>query len=181
MAGRRHRALKGPSGQPRDDPGSWPAGALVILVGASGCGKSTWAAQRFQPHEVLSSDAFRAMVAGDQADQSATADAFRLLHAAARARLRRGLLTVIDATNLTSAARGSLLRLARGAGRPAVAVVFDVPLERCLANNARRPDRQVPESVVRRHVGQLAGARAALADEGFAIIHVVGAPEVEPR
>jgi protein phosphatase len=152
-----------------------------MLVGASGCGKSTWAAHRFQPHEVLSSDAFRAMVAGDQADQSATADAFRLLHAAARARLRRGLLTVIDATNLATTARGSLLRLARGAGRPAVAVVFDVPLERCLANNARRPDRQVPESVVRRHVGQLVEARAALADEGFASIHVVGAPDVEPR
>jgi protein phosphatase len=158
-----------------------PAHALVLPVGASGCGKSTWAAQRFQSHEVLSSDAFRALVAGDPADQSATADAFRLLHAAARARLRRGLLTVIDATNLTSGARASLLRLARGAGRPAVAVVFDVPLERCLANNARRPDRQVPGSVVRRHVGQLAGARAALADEGFAAIHVVGAPEVEPR
>jgi predicted kinase len=153
----------------------------VLLVGASGCGKSTWAAGRFEPHEVLSSDAFRAVVAGDPADQSATADAFRLLHAAARARLRRGLLTVIDATNLTTSARGSLLRLARAAGRPAVAVVFDVPLERCLANNARRPDRQVPEAVVRRHVGQLARTRAALVDEGYAAIHVVGAPDVEPR
>ncbi len=150
-------------------------------MGASGSGKSTWAASRFRPHEVLSSDVFRAMVSGDPADQSATADAFRLLHAAARARLQRGLLTVIDATNLTKAARRSLLSLSRQAGRPAVAVVFDVPVAHCLARNAGRPGRQVPDAVVRRQAGQLPAARRALADEGFATIHVIGAPDAEPR
>ena len=59
-----------------------------------------------------------------------------------------------------------------------MAVVFDVPLERCLARNAGRPGRQVPDAVVRRHVGQVPGARRALADEGFATIHVIGAPDV---
>jgi protein phosphatase len=166
---------------PRHGKPAWPNDALVVLVGASGSGKSTWAVARFEPHEVLSSDAFRAMVAGDAADQSATDDAFRLLHAAGRARLRRGLLTVVDATNLTKAARSSLLELAREAGRPAVAVIFDVPLERCLAQNARRPDRRVPEAVVRGHVRQLAAARTALAEEGFAAIHEAGAPDAKPR
>jgi protein phosphatase len=121
------------------------------------------------------------MVSGDAADQSATADAFRLLHAAARARLQRGLLTVIDATNLTKAARRSLLGLSRQAGRPAVAVVFDVPVAHCLAHNAGRLGRQVPEAVIRRQAGQLPAARRALADEGFATIHVIGAPDAEPR
>ena len=94
--------------------------------------------------------------------------------------MRRGLLTVVDATNLTKAARRSLLLLAAQAGRPAVAVVFDVPLERCLARNAGRPGRQVPDAVVRRHVGQVPGARRALADEGFATIHVIGASDAQP-
>jgi protein phosphatase len=151
----------------------------VLLVGASGCGKTTWAARHFRPDEVLSSDGFRALVAGDAADQSATTEAFRLLHAATRARLRLFLLTVIDATNVTAGARATLLSIAREAGRPAVAIVFDVPLERCLAQNARRPGRQVPEAVVRRHVRQSAQARAALPGEGYSAIHVLGAFELD--
>jgi predicted kinase len=144
--------------------------ALVLLVGPSGSGKSTWAAGRFRPEQILSSDAFRLLVAGDAADQTATADAFKALHVVARARLRRGLLTVIDATNLTERARRSLLRLAAGPGRPVVAIVFDVSLERCLAQNEGRRDRCVREDVVRRHHAELQRARARLPDEGYAAI-----------
>jgi predicted kinase len=158
---------------------AWPQDALVVLVGASGSGKSTWASERVPADAVLSSDAFRAMLAGDAADQSATREAFRLLHAVARSRLRRGLLCVVDATNLTSGSRRGLLRLAQEAGRPAVAVVFDVPLERCLAQNATRPERRVPEEVVRRHVAQLAAARRALDAEGFSAVHVIAPATIE--
>jgi protein phosphatase len=154
---------------------------LVVLVGASGSGKSTWAAGRFRPDAVLSSDAFRALVSGDASDQSASDEAFRALHVILGARLRRGLLTVVDATNLTSPARRSLLARARAAGRPSMAVVFDVPLEVCLARNARRPGRRVPETVVRRQCRQLAGAMAGLADEGFDEIRVVGATDRDGR
>lgn len=150
-----------------------PPDALVLLVGASGSGKSTWAGRHFTASAVLSSDAFRELVAGDAADQAATADAFAVLHLAARARLRRGLLTVIDATNLTSAARRPLLGLARRFARPAVAVVFDVSLPQSLERNARRPGRRVPDAVVRRHHGQLRAALRALPGEGFRAIHVL--------
>jgi len=154
-------------------PVGLPADALVLLVGPSGSGKSTWAARQLQPEQVLSSDACRHVVAGDAADQSATADAFKVLHVIARARLRRGLLTVVDATNLTQRARRSLLRLASSAGRPAVAVVFDLSLERCLAQNAARPDRRVPDGVVRRHHREMRSALAQLPSEGYAEIHVL--------
>jgi protein phosphatase len=53
-----------------------PAMSLVVLVGVSGSGKSTFAAQKFGPHETLSSDAFRALVSNDQNDQGATEAAF---------------------------------------------------------------------------------------------------------
>jgi len=147
-----------------------PDDALVLLVGPSGSGKSTWAASRFAAGTVVSSDAFRAMVAGDEADQSASADAFQVLHAVTRARLRRGLLTIVDATNLGSSARRALLRDAAGAGRPAVAIVFDVSLEHCLAQNAARPDRQVPDEVVRRHHRQLRESIEQIPEEGFASV-----------
>ena len=152
---------------------SLPADAMVLLVGPAGSGKSTWAAAHFSQEAVLSSDAFRVQVAGDAADQSATADAFKILHAVARARLRRGLLTVVDATNLTEGARRSLLRLAGKAGRPVIAVAFDVPLERCLAQNATRPERRVPDDVVRRHHRQLERALDQWPGEGYRAIHVI--------
>jgi predicted kinase len=153
--------------------------ALVMLVGPSGSGKSTWAATRFAPEAILSSDAYRAQVAGDAADQSATADAFRILHAVAQARLRRGLLTVIDATNLTDGARRSLLRLAAKTQRPVVAVAFDLPLERCLAQNEARPGRRVPAAVIVRHHGELQHALAQLPEEGYDAIVRLRGPDMD--
>ena len=150
-----------------------PTDALVLLVGPAGSGKSTWASARFAPGEILASDAFRELVAGDASDQEATADAFRVLHAVARARLRRGLRCVIDATNLTRSGRLSLLSIASRAGRPAVAVVFDVPLSVGLARNDGRA-RRVPEDVVRRQHSELALVRAQLPGEGYAAILLVG-------
>lgn len=143
-----------------------PPGVLVLLVGPAGAGKSTYAARRYRPTEILSSDVFRALVADDPADQDANADAFRLLHAAARARLRRGLTTVVDATNLTDGARRPLLALAGQFGRPVVAIVFDGPVERALAQNAGRPERVVPDAVVRLHHAQLPAAVTALRRSG---------------
>jgi protein phosphatase len=152
-----------------------PTDALVLLVGPAGSGKSTWASARFVPGEILASDAFRELVAGDAADQGATAEAFRVLHAVARARLRRGLRCVIDATNLTRSGRRGLLAIASRAGRPAIAVVFDVPLAVGLVRNDGRLERRVPEDVVRRHHEELVIAQAQLPTEGYAAILVVDA------
>ena len=53
-----------------------PDFALVVLIGATGSGKSTFAARWFAPTEVISSDACRALIADDATDQSISADAF---------------------------------------------------------------------------------------------------------
>lgn len=150
-----------------------PLDALVLLVGPAGSGKSTWATNHYRAEQILSSDTYRLWVAGDAADQAATADAFKVLHIIAKARLRRGLPTVIDATNLTQRARRSLLRLAAAMGRPAVAIVFDLSLERCLAQNRARPDRLVPDDVVRRHHAELQRALEQLPTEGYAEVHLL--------
>jgi predicted kinase len=146
-----------------------PDGSLLLLVGAAGSGKSTWARARFRSSQVVSSDALRAMVSDDAADQDATRDAFAILHVIAKARVRRGLLTVIDATNLLASSRRPLLELARRHGRPTVAVVFDVPLPELLRRNATR-ERVVPEATVRRHHAQLLDAIVDLGSEGYASI-----------
>ncbi len=151
-----------------------PATALVVLIGVSGSGKSTFAATRFRPTEILSSDRFRAIVADDEADQRASRAAFELLHLAARRRLERGRLTVIDATSVTRTARSSLLDLARAAHRPAIAIVLDPPLAICLERNAARTGRTVEEAVVRRQHEALRRSLTAgseLASEGFTSVH----------
>ena len=50
--------------------------SLVVLIGASGSGKSTFARRHFKPTEVISSDFCRGLVSDDENDQSATLDAF---------------------------------------------------------------------------------------------------------
>lgn len=148
-----------------------PTPSLVLLIGAAGSGKSTFAAHHFRPTEIVSSDACRAMVADDETDQSATRDAFAILRQIARRRLARGLLTVIDATNIHPAARRDLRRLAPDV--PAVAIVLDVPEAECLARNAARPHRQVDPAVVRDQIAQLHHTLARLPEEGFhAVLYV---------
>jgi protein phosphatase len=152
-----------------------PADALVLLVGPSGSGKSTFARRHFAQDEVVSSDAFRAAVSGNEADQSATQEAFRLLHDKVRERLDRGLLTVVDATNLLHWARQPLLQLAVRHGRLAVAIVLSVDLEQSLVWNKARPGRRVPASVVRRQHRLLRHSLAHLADEGLSVHVLSGA------
>jgi predicted kinase len=106
-------------------------------------------------------------VADDPHDQAATDAAFELLHAALTLRLARRRLTVVDATNVEHWARQQPLALARRARRPPVAVVFDLPLEVCLARNAAR-DVPRPPAAIRRQHRWLRDSRHFLTGEGFA-------------
>lgn len=107
------------------------------------------------------------MIADDEADQTATREAFELLHRVAEARLRRARLTVIDATNTRREAREPLIELARRYHVPCVAIIFDYPLEVYLQQNASRPGRRVERSVIERQYAQLEAHRGALLEEPF--------------
>ncbi|HEY0776551.1 MAG TPA: AAA family ATPase [Gemmatirosa sp.] len=150
-----------------------PELALVLLVGAAGSGKSTFARAHFGPYEAVSSDACRGMVANDPNDQTSTADAFALLHHVVALRLARGLLTVVDATNVQPEARRPLLALARRHHVPAVAIVLDLPERVCQARNAARVDRQVGVHVVAHQHAQLRRALPGLPREGFAAVYLL--------
>jgi protein phosphatase len=152
-----------------------PEPCLVVLVGAAGSGKSTLAARLFDAEQVLSSDAHRALLTGDEADQRVTRTAFAILHRRLAQRMAEGQSTVIDATNVTSFARRSLVRRATAHEVPAIAIVLDLAPTLVLARNATRPGRIVPEEAVRRQLAELARStrRGALEGDGFAAVHLV--------
>ena len=154
--------------------------SLVLLVGASGSGKTTFAAQHFGATEVLSSDHYRALVSDDETSMDATADAFEALHFVAAKRLKRGRLTVIDATNVQPFARKSLVALARQYHAVPVAVVLNVPEPVCQARNAARVGRSFGPHVMRNHVRDLKRSMRGLRKEGFMYVYELkGEAEIE--
>jgi protein phosphatase len=150
-----------------------PSPGLVVLVGPAASGKSTLCERHFQPTQIVSSDACRALVADDPADQRATYAAFELAHAIVEERLRRRRLTVLDATSLDETGRVLLLSLAARHHLPAVAIALDLPPEECQRLDGQRPDRRVGSAVITRHAAAMRRAVRSLPREGFRSVHRV--------
>lgn len=155
--------------------------SLVVLVGASGSGKSTFARRHFKPTEIISSDFCRGLVADDENDQSASRDAFDVLHYIAGKRLAAGRLTVVDATNVQQESRKQLVDLARQYDVLPIAIVLDIPEEVCAARNAERADRAgMHRRVISRHTRELRRSLRHLEREGFRKVHILrGVEEAE--
>ncbi|MEP7082577.1 MAG: AAA family ATPase [Chloroflexota bacterium] len=156
---------------------SLPADALVLLIGISGSGKTTFASRHFRPTQILSSDALRAMIADDPTAQDATEDAFDLLHRLLEMRLRRGRLTVVDATNVEEWARRVLVALARRHRRPVVAIVLDLPFEVLHQRNEVRRDGSRPRAALTRQARWLRESLLSLPNEGFDAVHRLGSAQ----
>ncbi|MEM8914089.1 MAG: polynucleotide kinase-phosphatase, partial [Planctomycetota bacterium] len=156
---------------------SIPQLSLIVLVGPSGSGKSTFGAKHFLPTEVLSSDVCRGLVSDDANDQSATSDAFDVLHFIASKRLAAGRLTVIDATNVQPEARRGLIALARQYHVLPVAIVFNVSEKVCAARNETREDRNFGPHVIRKQRSQLRRSMRGLKREGFRHVTVLETPQ----
>jgi len=157
-----------------------PELSLVVLVGVSGSGKSSFAARHFLPTEVLSSDFCRGLVSDDENDQAATPAAFDVLHYVAAKRLEVGRLTVVDATNVQPESRKPLVALAKKHHVLAVAIVLDVAESVCADRNAARPDRSFGAHVLRNQRRQLRRSMNNLRREGFhRVVFLHGVDEID--
>lgn len=143
-----------------------PDPSLILLIGISGCGKSTFAKKQFKPTQVISSDHCRALLCDDENDQSVTLRAFRLVHHIVRDRLYFKKLTVVDATNVQTQSRRPLLELASIMSVPPIAFVFDLPEKLCLERNYKRK-RVVDPEVIHRQYRQFQYSLTHLQFEGF--------------
>jgi protein phosphatase len=150
-----------------------PELSLVVLIGVSGSGKSSFAKKHFKRTEILSSDECRALVSDDENSQSATNDAFDVLYYIAGKRLKGGLLTVVDATNVQKESRKGLIELGRTYHCLPVAIVLDLPEKVCEERNQSRPDRNFGGHVIRQQNQQLKKSIRGLKDEGFRQIYIL--------
>ncbi len=154
-----------------------PELSLVVLIGISGSGKSSFAKKHFKRTEILSSDECRALVSDDESSQSATRDAFDVLFHIAGKRLKRGLLTVIDATNVQKESRRALVELGKTYHCLPVAIVLDLPEPVCEERNRNRANRDFGEHVIRQQYQQLKKSIQRLKNEGFKQIYVLKSQE----
>ncbi|MCI5082699.1 MAG: polynucleotide kinase-phosphatase [Saprospiraceae bacterium] len=154
-----------------------PEMSLVAMVGITSSGKSTLARQLFKPTEIISSDYCRAIVSDDENDQSASKDAFDLLHYIARKRLQRGKLTVVDATNIQKSARKTLIDIAKEQHVLPIAIVLNIPRKKCENRHQERTDRNFGLHVLRHQYRALKRSISQLKREGFRYVYVVDSEE----
>ncbi|MGA4846512.1 AAA family ATPase [Streptomyces sp. G5(2025)] len=145
----------------------FPSPVLIVLLGASGSGKSTTAAS-WPPESVLELDTFLELIADEVPAPEATEEAVHALGSVVERRLARRLTTVVDADHTEAAVRSRLLTLAERYDVPAVALVMTTPLQLCLDRNARRPAHlRLPKDVVRAQHARALDATPTLRAEGF--------------
>ncbi|RYZ56208.1 MAG: polynucleotide kinase-phosphatase [Sphingobacteriales bacterium] len=154
-----------------------PELSLVLIIGASGSGKSSFARKWFKPTEIVSSDECRAIVSNDENNMDATSDAFDLLYYTVGKRLKRGLATVVDATNVRTEDRKQLVALAREYHVLPTAIILNMPVGVCIDRNRERTDRSMPPHIVVNHISQLKKGIARIKYEGFRRIHEFRKPE----
>jgi predicted kinase len=158
---------------------SFPRGSLVVLIGASGSGKSTFARRHFRQTQIVSSDVCRGLISDDIHNYTCSEDAFQLLYAIVRLRLKRQLTTVIDSTAVDQITRDRLMAIAREFSTPTVVILFDVPIETCVERDATRPV-PVGREVIERQRQMFDDACAKLTEEGWKqVVELV--PETQAR
>ncbi len=154
-----------------------PELALIVLVGTSSSGKSTFAKKHFKATEIISSDYCRALVSDDENNMKATNDAFDLVHFMIEKRLKRGRLTVVDATNLRPESRKSLLRIAKKYHVLPIAIILNIPQRICIKRNKTRTDRVLPKHVLHNQMNLLRQSFGRLGKEGFKSVYEFRSPE----
>lgn len=154
-----------------------PSRSLVLLCGAPGSGKSTFAERHFARSQIVSSDRCREMVCDDQENMAVHRETFSLLRHIVRLRLSLGRLTVIDSTALDRKYRTAYLSLARRNRFHPAAIVFDVPYELCLRQNECR-SRRVPPEVIRNYHALLQKTKRSIGNEGFERVFILGPEQI---
>lgn len=133
---------------------------LWIMCGLSGSGKSTIATQiaNENPNTIIvSSDAIREELTGNENDQSKNEDVFKIFHKRIREYLIKEINVIADATNLTMKSRRAILMNTLGLKVNKICCVIVKRFEQCKIDNSNRL-RVVPEGVIKKAAKKLSNS-----------------------
>jgi len=127
---------------------------IIIVIGAPGSGKSTFANQLLKEnpsYKLLSSDAMRAEFGSSESDQSVTPIVFSTLKRRVRQYLSTNNTVIVDATNMNPKDRKDYIDVAKEFNSKVIGYVFNCNKQTLLERNQKRGTgggRNVPEFVI---------------------------------
>ena len=142
-----------------------------MMIGPAGCGKSTYADTIWfynNNMEIVSSDAIREELYGDESIQGDSKEVFSMMHSRTIELLDEDISVIYDATNLTYKNRKAILDKVKDKAR-CYAFIVATPIKRILQQNAERA-RKVPEEVIMQQLKQF---EMPTYEEGFAAIIII--------
>ena len=148
-----------------------PELSLVVLLGAAGSGKTTFARRHFQEEEILSREKFQRMVSGNDRSPKAIQDASETLEYIIQKRLQNKLLTVVDGAHVSEATRKAFRILAKKNHVALVGIWLDLPREIISERNASRGDKAISSGHLSKQLAELAQSEHRFKTEGFNTVH----------
>lgn len=146
---------------------------LTLMVGLPASGKSTYANEQADENTVvLSSDALRKELLGDENCQENNELVFKTLYKRAKEHLQNGKNVIIDATNINMKARRRALANFSNMDIVREAVVMAVPYEICVFQDKNR-NRSVGEEVIKKFLHRF---EVPMCYEGFDEVCIVKRP-----
>lgn len=156
----------------------FPQRTLLVMCGPACSGKSTFAAQRFMPTMIVSSDFCRALICDDTTNQSVNRDTFDLFYYIINKRLFQQRFTVADSTALYQEARFKLLDIARRHNYFTCLLIFNISEAVCAERNLNR-ERKVDATVIPYHAKLLHQAVFDAPNEGWHQLYVLGEGDMD--